>query len=493
MSAAAVAPPALAEARAYVVGLAHPEANRYPMMSDERTYELAASIRAHGQHRRIVIDGDGRVVDGRNRWVACLIEGIEPAFEPWDGREGTIETFVEVENLHRRDLEAGQRAMIVAARPGLIAQSRAAARARMALALSGGDPAAAGTVGKVAQDAAAIAGVSSRTMEAALAVQAHGVPELVGRVIAGNVSVSVAADVARAAPAEQRQLVQALDEALAHPDPAVRKVSERVIRQKAKGLRERDSEQKRAKERQRLAEASKPDAATDAVEIRLGKVADVLPTLPAGWATYVTADPGWDYDNGGNGAAKRHYEVMDLDDVVLDLALAFDRAADDAYLVVWVTHPFEEAWYEAVYAAKEYRKQPGRVNEPLWRWKAATGGSWGKLNQAGEPMTGNGVHVRGASEPWKLYTKGRCKPFALLRNHYTSEPGEHSEKPLPYVTDMMRAFSPPGGNVLVLYAGRAPDARAALALRRPCVAIESHPERWAEGHALLRALPVLPR
>lgn len=489
MSAAAVAPPALGEARAYVISRAHPEANRYPMMSDERTYELAASIRAHGQSHKIVLDAEGRVVDGRNRWVACLIEGIDPQFE--DQRSKTsIETFVEIENLHRRDLDAGQRAMLIASRPGLLEPSRAAARARMQLALAGGKPA---DVGKTAEDAAALAGVSPRTMEAAIAVQEHGVPELVARVVTGDVSVSVAADVARAAPAEQRELVAALDEALAHPDPKVRRDNERAIRQKAKGIRERDSEQKRAAERLRLQEASKPDAPTDAVEIRLGRVGDVLPTIEPGWASYVTADPGWDYDNGGNGAAKRHYEIMDVDDVVTDLALAYDRAADDAYMVVWVTHPFEEAWYESVFSAKEYRKHPVKSNEPLWRWKAATGGSWGKLNQAGEPKTGNGVHVRGASEPWKLYTKGRCKPFDLLRNHHTSEPGAHSEKPLPYVTDMMRAFCPPGGNVLVLYAGRAPDARAALALRRPCLAIESHRARWEDANALLRSLPVLPR
>lgn len=479
-SAAAIAPPSLEEARAYVLSKSHPEANKYPMLDEARAYELGASIRVNGLQRRIVLeDGSELAVDGRNRWVGCLIEGVEPKFEPRAGRGGSVAAFVAAENLHRRDLSVGERAMLIAGQPDMIAQSRAAARARMAHRLAAALP------GKTAESAAARAGVSTRTMEQAITVKARGIPELAQRVSDGALSVSVAADVARAEPAVQRSLVAALDEALHHPDPVVRKESERAVRTKARAIRDRDSAQKRANNHARILAAGQPPA-DDGVDIRLGKVCDVLPAVERGWAHYVTVDPGWDYDNGGNGAAKRHYDVMDIDDVVHDVAMAYDRAADDAYLLVWVTHPFEEAWYEAVYGAKEFRKHPTASNEPLWRWKAATGGSWGKTTRSGDTFTGNGVHVRGASEPWKLYTKGRSKPFALLRNHHDSEPGAHSEKPLPYVTEMMRAFSPPGGNVLVLYAGRAPDARAALALRRRCIAIESHPERWAEANALLR-------
>jgi ParB-like chromosome segregation protein Spo0J len=48
----------------------------FPMLADDELEELAADIK--GLLQRIVLDAEGRVLDGRNRLAACEIAGVEP-------------------------------------------------------------------------------------------------------------------------------------------------------------------------------------------------------------------------------------------------------------------------------------------------------------------------------------------------------------------------------------------------------------------------------
>jgi hypothetical protein len=65
---------------------AHPLANLFPLLEGEEFAELVADIKAHGLIEPIVIH-EGKILDGRNRYRACLAAGVRPWFKPFDGTD----------------------------------------------------------------------------------------------------------------------------------------------------------------------------------------------------------------------------------------------------------------------------------------------------------------------------------------------------------------------------------------------------------------------
>ncbi len=100
------APPAPAAADMPV----HPAAQLFPLMEPRQLDQLAESIRDSGQRLPIVLC-DGKILDGRNRWLACASLGIEPRTVEWDG-VGSPWRFVWDHNGQRRDLPADRRVAI---------------------------------------------------------------------------------------------------------------------------------------------------------------------------------------------------------------------------------------------------------------------------------------------------------------------------------------------------------------------------------------------
>ena len=96
----------------------HKVADRYPL-KDEDVAALAADIKENGQKIPILILKDGRIIDGRNRWLACEKLGIEPKVEILnpDGREVSYEELSKLAtslNSMRRDLTLSERACCAA-------------------------------------------------------------------------------------------------------------------------------------------------------------------------------------------------------------------------------------------------------------------------------------------------------------------------------------------------------------------------------------------
>jgi len=91
----------------------HEVANIFPMMTAEEFDELKRDIQANGQMMPIWILDD-KIIDGRNRYQACVDLGIEPLYQVVSGHPDMVAllTFVISANEKRRHLTSGQKAFV---------------------------------------------------------------------------------------------------------------------------------------------------------------------------------------------------------------------------------------------------------------------------------------------------------------------------------------------------------------------------------------------
>jgi ParB-like chromosome segregation protein Spo0J len=64
----------------------------------------------------IVVDADGVLIDGRNRFKACEMAGVEPTFARLNGEDAAA--YILSANVERRSLTAGQKAIARDRQPG---------------------------------------------------------------------------------------------------------------------------------------------------------------------------------------------------------------------------------------------------------------------------------------------------------------------------------------------------------------------------------------
>jgi hypothetical protein len=89
----------------------HPIADVWPMMAEDKLHELADDIRKNGQLVPVWLY-EGKILDGRNRWAACKIAGIEPKTKDYTGDEPTA--FAVAMNDRRRHMNKGALAAVAA-------------------------------------------------------------------------------------------------------------------------------------------------------------------------------------------------------------------------------------------------------------------------------------------------------------------------------------------------------------------------------------------
>ena len=87
----------------------HEIANIFPMMTDAEFEQLKDDIVLNGQLDPVVLY-EGKILDGRNRWKVCTELGLVINYDQYQGDNPL--SFVISKNLHRRHLDASQRAMI---------------------------------------------------------------------------------------------------------------------------------------------------------------------------------------------------------------------------------------------------------------------------------------------------------------------------------------------------------------------------------------------
>jgi ParB-like chromosome segregation protein Spo0J len=91
----------------------HPVAELFPLLTGDAFRSLVADIKENGLREPILEDADGRILDGRNRYLACLQAGVAPRFVRWLD-EGSPAALALSRNLHRRHLNESQRALLAA-------------------------------------------------------------------------------------------------------------------------------------------------------------------------------------------------------------------------------------------------------------------------------------------------------------------------------------------------------------------------------------------
>jgi len=164
----------------------HPVADLFPLLQGEAFQTLVADIQTNGLLEPILIDATERIIDGRNRYLACLAASVEPRFTRWQGEDALPELALSL-NLHRRHLNESQRALV-------------AARLAKLLIASGKKNSAADlqrrSVGRIYEKAARQVNVSPRLVSYALKVLDHGCPELIAAVESGAFKVFPAATLA---------------------------------------------------------------------------------------------------------------------------------------------------------------------------------------------------------------------------------------------------------------------------------------------------------
>ena len=178
----------------------HPIADVYPRMSKDEFSELSADIAANGLLVPILLHPDGRIIDGRNRYLACLETGREPRFSKWDGI-GSLADLVQRHNGLRRHLTPSQKAAVaVELEPFYAAEAKArqADNARRHNAPNSAIVRPSEPKRKASEDAAKATGASPRYTQDAKAIKTAS-PEVFEKVKQGTVTVSKAKKQVRAA------------------------------------------------------------------------------------------------------------------------------------------------------------------------------------------------------------------------------------------------------------------------------------------------------
>ena len=80
----------------------HPVADLFPLMQGDEFDAHVADIREHGLREPIWLHKDGSIIDGRNRYRACVKIGIEPQTRTYTGPDTGLVAFVVSMNLQRR-------------------------------------------------------------------------------------------------------------------------------------------------------------------------------------------------------------------------------------------------------------------------------------------------------------------------------------------------------------------------------------------------------
>jgi N6-adenosine-specific RNA methylase IME4 len=292
----------------------HPLANLFPMLSAAELDDLGADIKANGQVETVKLHR-GMILDGRNRYSACVKYGLPVRTEVFTGTDRDALNWVISKNLKRRHLSEGQRAAVAAAIGrlplGANQHSEAAQICAPALDLGDAPPAAPEeTAAPLSQtERADLLNVSRRTVQHADVVFEKGASELQDALRDGKVAASTAADIATLPADEQRKIVAAADP--------------KLIQEAAKKINKEKNDKRRTERVEKIAKIAAGNSALS--------TARKFPVL------YM--DPPTKFEAGDSDrSTENHYPTMD-EEQLAKLPIG-ELATADAVLFIWTTVPW---------------------------------------------------------------------------------------------------------------------------------------------------------
>jgi len=271
----------------------HPIADIFPLMEEIELNELIESIRDHGLREPIRLYED-KIIDGRNRYRACMTVGVAPITCSFEGNAQEAIALVWDSNRIRRHLSPSQAAMADARREKMLkvyAPVKAAAKERQRK--HGGT-------------------VPGRPKETP--------PESVPEVKAGDRETRTLRAKAAGTNAKYIDLADQLVEK--HPDLAEQvERGEKSLTQVGRELREEKREQQRNQNAIKISKAQ--------------RIEDIQ-----GLFTTIVADPPWSLEDEGGinqlGRAKQDYESWPIERIK---ELPINKLADnDCHLYLWITN-----------------------------------------------------------------------------------------------------------------------------------------------------------
>jgi N6-adenosine-specific RNA methylase IME4 len=281
-----------------------------PLIEGKEFDALVADIRGFGL-REPIVTLDGAILDGRNRYSACLAAGVEPRFRDFDPEfDGHSPLdFVISKNLKRRHLDESQRAMVAARLATLKLGSNQHEREDAQICAPSQDAAAARLL------------VSRRLVQSARKVLDSGEPEIVQAVDQGRLAVNAAVKAVALPREQQQEIARRAQDGEAN---AVRS----AIKQATRAVREAELAQRQA-------------------------------ALPDSRYGVILADPEWRFepwsrDTGMDRAADNHYPTTELAEIAARDVPSI--AANDCVLFLWATAPMMPQAVEVMRAwGFEYR------------------------------------------------------------------------------------------------------------------------------------------
>ena len=278
----------------------HKIANIFPLFSDGQLLSLSEDIKRNGLKDDISLY-EGRILDGRNRYLACIKAEVEPEYREFVGDYLEAVGFVWSKNLHRRHLDSSQAAMAEVKRARMVEEYAA-------------------KVERIKEEARERQDQTTRLNRD---------------------------DKGRLAPVSQLIAEQVEPDS----DPNTRRTD--AIRAKAAGtnrsyLREAEKIVAEHPEHVEAIEQGKKTISQVTREIKKAEVTQKLIELPSEKYRVVYADPPWNYGNSGPGIdqygpAERHYPSMTIAELcAMDIKSIVEP---DAVLFLWVTSPLlDECW-----------------------------------------------------------------------------------------------------------------------------------------------------